>query len=489
MTNALKNLLKKSYDLCETLDREGKGFLLYSHGALNGYDALKLNVSAYAAMISSVSGIPTERETKLVNEICDRNDYKAADIEKSGKRLIETGFAKKTPTTYDHWVSLDKKYGGKRTEDFLSLFALIGAEIIVADGVAGENETEVFKAYMGDMKSYAEKELGRTVDFDFMKYLEMLKDMPIGWQDVKMPSSEELKAITAGVKKPEKEEKASEVKEPEKQENLDEVLAELDELVGLGSVKEDVKSLVNVLSVSKLRAERGLKTPPVSLHMVFSGNPGTGKTTIARLLARIYKAMGVVKKGHLVEVDRSGLVGGFVGQTAIKTKEVIDKAMDGILFIDEAYTLTSHGKENDFGQEAVDTLLKGMEDARDRLIVIVAGYPELMEQFLDSNPGLRSRFNKFMFFDDYTPDEMISILEGMCHKNGFIMNDEASQFAFCYFEKRFENRDKTYANAREVRNFFEKAIVSQANRLVSEPDPTNEILMTFIREDFEIAVR
>lgn len=480
MTDALKKLLANSYELCEKLDREGKGFFSYSHGALNGYDALKLNVSAFSVMISSVAGLPCARETELVNEICGRKDYTAADIETSGKRLIQTGFDKKTPTTFNHWVSLDKKYGGKRTEDFMSLFALIGAEIIVADNASEEREKEVFARYMNTMKSYAEAELGRTVDFDYMKYFNILKDMPTGWQDVKMPSSEELKKMgVSGAKK------AEEPVPEEPKENLDDLLKEMDELVGLDQVKEDVKSLVNVLSIAKLRKERGLKSPSVSLHMVFSGNPGTGKTTIARLLAKIYRSMGVVSKGHLVEVDRSGLVGGFVGQTAIKTKEVVDKSLDGILFIDEAYTLTCGNKQNDFGQEAVDTLLKGMEDNRDRLIVIVAGYPKLMEEFLDSNPGLRSRFNKFMMFEDYTPDQMISILEGMCHKNGFVMSDSASDFAKKHFEERFAHRDNTYANAREVRNFFEKAIVTQANRLVSETDPTNEILMTFEKEDFE----
>ncbi len=227
----------------------------------------------------------------------------------------------------------------------------------------------------------------------------------------------------------------------------------------------------------------GLAQPDMSLHLVFSGNPGTGKTTVARLLARIYKALGVVSKGQLVEVDRAGLVEGYVGQTAQKTNEVIDSAMGGVLFIDEAYTLTNKKESGDFGQEAVDTLLKRMEDDRKDFIVIVAGYTEPMEEFLQSNPGLRSRFNKFIDFDDYSDTELDEIFESMCRTQDFRLTEEADSYVKEYFKKLVENKEEHFANAREVRNFFERCIERQANRLVRTGNMDRNEITTFQKED------
>ena len=282
---------------------------------------------------------------------------------------------------------------------------------------------------------------------------------------------------------PEQEKKKAPEASEKPEETLEDLLRELNNLTGLAHVKEDLNSLINLLKVHKIRAERNMPQTSVSLHMVFSGNPGTGKTTVARMLGRIYKAVGVLKKGHLVEVDRSGLVSGYVGQTAMKTKEIVESALGGVLFIDEAYALTANTGSNDFGMEAVNTLLKAMEDHRDDLIVIVAGYTDLMQEFLDSNPGLRSRFNKQIVFEDYSPEELLSIFTGMCDKVFFKLSEQASAAVLAFFENRVNQHSAGFANGRDVRNYFEKALTNQANRLATMISVTDEDLMTITEED------
>ena len=241
-------------------------------------------------------------------------------------------------------------------------------------------------------------------------------------------------------------------------------MEDLNALVGLDNIKKDVANLINLVKMQKMRRDRGLKSVPVSLHLVFSGNPGTGKTTVARILARLYKQIGVLSKGQLVEVDRSALVAGYVGQTATKTQEKIKEAMGGILFIDEAYTLVKK-EGNDFGQEAIDTLLKEMEDHRDDFVVIVAGYTKPMEDFINSNPGLKSRFNKYMYFEDYTKDELLTIFQGFCDKYQYQLDESAQKAVSEKLEQMTSEKKENFANAREVRNLFEKIIIKQANRI------------------------
>ena len=272
-------------------------------------------------------------------------------------------------------------------------------------------------------------------------------------------------------------------KKQDEEMTLEGQLAKLEELTGLQAVKQDLNSLINLIRVRKMREDRGMPQSAMSLHMAFLGNPGTGKTTVARILAGIYKCLGVLSKGQLVEVDRSGLVSGYVGQTALKTKEVIEQAMGGVLFIDEAYALTTNTGKGDFGQEAINTLLKEMEDHRDDFIVIVAGYTDLMEEFLDSNPGLRSRFNKVIMFEDYMPDELLDIFKSICTKSGMTPTKEAEDAVLEYFTLRCGMNLDTFANARDIRNFFEKAITNQANRLASIESPTNGQLTTLTIDD------
>ena len=270
---------------------------------------------------------------------------------------------------------------------------------------------------------------------------------------------------------------------PESEPTLEELLAELDGLCGLEQVKQDVKSLINLVKVRRLREEAGLPVPPMSLHLVFLGNPGTGKTTVARLLAKLYHAIGVLPKGQLVEVDRSGLVAGFVGQTALKTQEVIQKAIGGVLFIDEAYALVNQDNGNDFGREAVEVLLKNMEDHRKDLVVIVAGYSQLMEKFIHSNPGLESRFNKYFYFEDYDGAQLFTILQSMCDKNGYVLTPEGEALARRELMDLYEDRDENFGNARDVRNLFEQAVARQSDRVARLEAPTREQLMELRPED------
>ena len=266
---------------------------------------------------------------------------------------------------------------------------------------------------------------------------------------------------------------------------LEEAMAELDELIGLDVVKKDVDSLVNLVKVRKLRQERGMKTPDMSFHLVFSGNPGTGKTTVARIVGKVYSALGILSKGHLVEVDRSGLVAGYVGQTAIKTKEVIDKALGGVLFIDEAYTLSPENADKDFGQEAIDTILKAMEDHRDDFVVIVAGYATLMPRFIDSNPGLKSRFNKYLYFEDYNGDQLYEIFQGRVNRNDYKLDEAAEEAVKDHLQELYEDRDENFGNARDVRNLFEKIVAAQADRVAGLENPTDEDICTITVEDLK----
>lgn len=257
---------------------------------------------------------------------------------------------------------------------------------------------------------------------------------------------------------------------------------QLNALIGLAGVKEEIAKLQNFIKIQLVRQSQGLKTSPISYHCIFTGNPGTGKTTIARIVAEIYRDLGILKKGHLVETDRSGLVAEYIGQTAVKTNKVIDSALDGVLFIDEAYSL-AQSSSNDFGHEAIATLLKRMEDERDRLVVILAGYGSEMQTFIDTNPGLQSRFNRYIHFDDYSVDELLAIFELNLERHQYKMSDTARTKLKGFLDKTLANKDKNFGNGRFVRNIFEKTLQNQATRLSTKDKLSKEDLQLIVEED------
>ena len=383
-------------------------------------------------------------------------------------------FAEGTPLLLRCCVAMDDKDGTASAQQFVAGVSQLLYAAADVDGSMGGATLNFITAYLGSLRTFLlTKAAGRHAGA--AQEMARRVDVP-GSEKTDAPKAQEQPAA-----KPEKKE------EPEK--TVEELLAELDSLIGLEGVKREVHSLINLIKVRKLREQHDLKVMDMSFHMVFTGNPGTGKTTVARLVAKIYKQLGFLSQGQLIETDRSGLVAGYVGQTAGKVTEVVKSALGGILFIDEAYALARKGMDNDFGREAIDTLVKLMEDNRDDLVVIVAGYTDEMHDFLTSNPGLISRFNKYIDFPDYTDDELMAILAMNAKKQGYVIADDASAEVRKMLEDMSVSDRLDFGNARGMRNTLEKLVQEQANRLAGVTgDITKDMLCEITREDALVAI-
>ena len=421
----------------------------------------------------------TQRHVDMANQIYSRNQPQPKWMLWSLTSSVCESEVFLPPVFYWNLAESDAKRGTEASRTFIRMLTNILLYLAAVDDDVSYDEAAYITECTDKLTVICDTS-GVRKSREALNPLDYVTSSEPGFQE-----KHRLQEQTAGGEKP-KEGSAEKPEAEEKKPDFDELMAQLDSLVGLDDVKKDIKNLMNLVKVRRLRKENGLPIPPMSLHMVFMGNPGTGKTTVARIISGLYAAIGVLEKGQLIEVDRSGLVAGYVGQTALKTQEVIKSALGGVLFIDEAYSLASGG-ENDFGREAIETILKAMEDHRDELIVVVAGYDGPMEKFINSNPGLQSRFNKYFYFPDYNGEQLLYIFKGQCKKNGYTLTEEAEAEAKATFEELYENRGENFGNGRDVRNVFEDTVVRQSNRVAALDAPTKDDLMQFLPEDLKDA--
>ena len=421
----------------------------------------------------------TQRHVDMANQIYSRNQPQPKWMLWSLTSSVCESEVFLPPVFYWNLAENDAKRGTEASRTFIRMLTNILLYLAAVDDDVSYDEAAYITECTDKLTAICDTS-GVRKSREALNPLDYVTSSEPGFQE-----KHRLQEQTAGGEKL-KEGDAEKPDAEEKKPDFDELMAQLDSLVGLDDVKKDIKNLMNLVKVRRLRRENGLPIPPMSLHMVFMGNPGTGKTTVARIISGLYAAIGVLEKGQLIEVDRSGLVAGYVGQTALKTQEVIKSALGGVLFIDEAYSLASGG-ENDFGREAIETILKAMEDHRDELIVVVAGYDGPMEKFINSNPGLQSRFNKYFYFPDYNGEQLLHIFKGQCKKNGYALTEEAEAEAKAMFEELYENRGENFGNGRDVRNVFEDTVVRQSNRVAALDAPTKDDLMQFLPEDLRDA--
>ncbi len=487
MNLSLKQEINDCYMYGEIISQQGFG----PKTGISMKDMIRFDLLQFLAYLLDSQNGSLYPEISFLHEYLGEYFTPAKLLQFKTDRTANPDFEKTVPRSITYFTEADKSgksayttKGFSKSRNLLNVYTQLGQEFIACNNVSSEYEITRLTGYTTMIENYLKKHKlydpgkgpipGSIVNKANKTNTHTGNTSDNASGNAPYNAKASLEAMKGHIN-------TQEV--PEEDIKLDDLLAELNELTGLDGVKAEIKSLINLLKVKKLREERGMKQPSVSLHMVFSGNPGTGKTTVARLLAKIYKCLGVLQGGQLVEVDRSNLVEGYVGQTAIKTKEVVESALGGVLFIDEAYTLTAGKDGKDFGQEAVDTLLKMMEDNRDNLVVIVAGYTDLMEEFVNSNPGLKSRFNKYIMFEDYSGEELYEIFTSMCKKQDYMPNEPGKKYVKEYLAEKAENHDENFANAREVRNYIERSIARQATRIVELDEVSDKQLRTLTKAD------
>ena len=442
-----------------------------------GASDIKLFLDMYTQSLllrlAQASGTPSAQMLRFIAEVPGR------DVLSIGKANAESAlnigyknrsFAEGTPLLLRCCVAMDDKDGTQSAQQFVDGVSKLLYAAAEADGDLSGRELNFITSYAGSLRTFL---MTRAANRHSGTQEATLRDVP------------EEKPAAPG----EPAQKAQPAKKEEPEKSLDELMAELNGLIGLADVKREVNSLINLIKVRKMRESHGLKVMDMSFHMVFTGNPGTGKTTVARLVAKIYKQLGFLSKGQLIETDRSGLVAGYVGQTAGKVTDVVNSALGGILFIDEAYALARKGMDNDFGREAIDTLVKLMEDHRDDLVVIVAGYTDEMHDFLTANPGLISRFNKYIDFADYTDDELMDILHMNAKRQGYAVAKAADIVVRDMLTAMTLSERLDFGNARGMRNTLEKLVQAQANRLATtEGEITRDMLCEITEADARAAL-
>ena len=443
-----------------------------------GASDIKLFLDMYTQSLllrlAQASGTPSAQMLRFIAEVPGRdvlNICKASAESALNIGYKNRSFAEGTPLLLRCCVAMDDKDGTQSAQQFVDGVSKLLYAAAEADGDLSGRELNFITSYAGSLRTFL---MTRAAKRHSGTQEATLRDAP---EDTPAAPGEPAQKAQPAKKK----------EEPEK--SLDELMAELNGLIGLADVKREVNSLINLIKVRKMRESHGLKVMDMSFHMVFTGNPGTGKTTVARLVAKIYKQLGFLSKGQLIETDRSGLVAGYVGQTAGKVTDVVNSALGGILFIDEAYALARKGMDNDFGREAIDTLVKLMEDHRDDLVVIVAGYTDEMHDFLTANPGLISRFNKYIDFADYTDDELMDILHMNAKRQGYAVAEAADTVVRDMLTAMTLSERLDFGNARGMRNTLEKLVQAQANRLATtEGEITRDMLCEITEADARAAL-